>query len=162
MQFRGEGGGPGSDSGGHGRQRIVKRTYRRAVGGTAIDDIISHGPDPGRRGPWPRRFIFAAIAVGVLAALIVQHLPATGDHPPHRHRAGGRVAAGSQLVVRPARPDGIPGPTAKWTAGLRLPVGGSRPAWLYPATGRMTRIGGLPAVSAGYVFTRIRGGWAVQ
>ena len=26
----------------------------------------------------------------------------------------------------------------------------------------MTRIGGLPAVSAGYVFTRIRGGWAVQ
>jgi hypothetical protein len=98
----------------------------------------------------------------VLAALIVQHLPSSSEHPQHRHRAGGSIVAGSPLVVRPARPDGIPGPTAKWTASLRLPVSGSRPAWLYPATGRMTTIGGLPAVSSGYIFTRIEGGWAVQ
>ena len=140
----------------------MKGTYRRAVGGTAIDDIISHGPDPGQRRPWSRRLIIAAIAVAVLAALIVQHLPSSGEHPQHRHRAGGRIVTGSPLLVRPARPDGISGPTAKWTAGLRLPVGGSRPAWLYPATGRMIRIGGLPAVRSGYVFTRVRGGWAVQ
>jgi hypothetical protein len=51
---------------------------------------------------------------------------------------------------------------AKWTASQRLPVSGSRPAWLYPATGRMTTIGGLPPIRSGYVFTRITGGWAVQ
>jgi hypothetical protein len=98
----------------------------------------------------------------VLAVLIVQHLPSSSENPRHRHRAAGRIAEGSQVVIRPARPDGIPGPTAKWTAGLRLPVGGSRPAWLYPATGRMTLIGGLPPIRSGYVFTRISGGWAVQ
>jgi hypothetical protein len=43
-----------------------------------------------------------------------------------------------------------------------LPVGGERPAWLWPATGRMVPIGGLPLTKSGYVFTRIRGGWAVQ
>jgi hypothetical protein len=140
----------------------VKRTYRRAVGGTAIEDIISHGPDPGRRGPWPRRLIIAAIAVAVLAALIVQHLPSSGRHPQHRQHPRSHVVAGSPLVIRPARPDGIPGPTAQWTASLRLPVSGSRPAWLYPATGRMTTIGGLPAIRSGYIFTRVGGGWAVQ
>ncbi|MDR2985589.1 MAG: hypothetical protein LBV34_12180 [Nocardiopsaceae bacterium] len=139
----------------------MKRTYRRALGGAAIDDIISHGSDPGRRGPWPR-LIVAAIAVAVLAALIVQHLPSSKGHPHHRYHAGGRAVQGSPLVIRPARPDGVPGPTAKWTASLRLPVSGSRPAWLYPATGRTILIGGLPALRSGYVFTRIRGGWAVQ
>ncbi|HEX7993930.1 MAG TPA: hypothetical protein VF506_08415, partial [Streptosporangiaceae bacterium] len=140
----------------------MKSTYRRPLGGTAIDDIISQGPDPGRRGPWPRRLIVAAIAVAVLAALIVQHLPSSSEHPQHRHRAAGRIAEGSPLVIRPARPDGIPGPMAKWTASQRLPVSGSRPAWLYPATGRMTTIGGLPPIRSGYAFTRITGGWAVQ
>jgi hypothetical protein len=138
----------------------VRRTYRRALGGAAIDDILSHGTDPGR-GPWPRRLLVAAIAVAVLAALIVQHLPGgAATHPHGRHPA--QAAAGSPLVIRPARPDGIPGPSAPWAAGLRLPVGGTRPAWLYPATGRSTRIGGLPPARSGYVFTRVRGGWAVQ
>jgi hypothetical protein len=41
-------------------------------------------------------------------------------------------------------------------------MGGSRPAWLYPATGRMRRIGGLPPARSDYVFTRVMGGWAVQ
>ncbi|MGN6678910.1 MAG: hypothetical protein ACTHKL_14190, partial [Streptosporangiaceae bacterium] len=137
----------------------MKRTYRRALGGTAIDDIISHGTDAGQRGPWRRRIAVAAIAVGLLAALIVQHLPSSGEHP-HRHHAA-RIM-GSPLLIRPVRPDGIPGPSAKWTAGLRLPVGGTRPAWVYPATGRMTPIGGLPPIRSGYDFTRVSGGWAVQ
>jgi len=138
----------------------VGRTYRRALGGAAIDDIISHGTDPGR-GPWPRRLLVAAIAAAVLAALIVQHLPGGAAKRPHG-RPAAQAAAGSPLVIRPARPDGIPGPSAPWAAGLRLPVGGTRPAWLYPATGQMTRIGGLPPARPGYVFTRVAGGWAVQ
>ncbi len=100
--------------------------------------------------------------MAVLAALIVQHLPSSGGRPHHVHRTGSGNVRTFPLVVRPARPDGIPGPVAKWTASLRLPVSGSRPAWLYPATGRMTTIGGLPPIRSGYVFTRIGGGWAVQ
>lgn len=45
---------------------------------------------------------------------------------------------------------------------MRILVGGSRPAWLYPATGRSTRIRGLPRARSAYVFTRVVGGWAVQ
>jgi len=75
-------------------------------------------------------------------------------------------------VAIPAPPDtraalpvdatGILGPTVPWQAGLRLPVTGPRPTWFSPATGRMARIGGLPAYRPGYVFTRVEGGWAVQ
>lgn len=127
------------------------------LGGAAIDDdIISHGTDHGR-GPWPRRLLIGAIAAAVLAALIVQHLPGNSARRAPQH-----TAAGSTTVIRPARPDGIPGPTAPWTTGLRLLMGGSRPAWLYPATGQVTRIGGLPPARSGYVFTRVGGGWAVQ
>ena len=104
--------------------------------------------------------MIAVIAVAVLAVLIVQHLPSSSERSQHRHSAANHVAA--PLRIRPARPDGIPGPTARWAASLRLPVGGSRPAWLYPANGRMTPIGGLPPLRSGYVFTRITGGWAVQ
>ena len=104
--------------------------------------------------------MIAVIAVAVLAVLIVQHLPSSSERSQQRHRAANHVAA--PLRIRPARPDGIPGPTARWAASLRLPVGGSRPAWLYPANGRMTPIGGLPPLRSGYVFTRITGGWAVQ
>src|SRR5262249_12861643 len=44
----------------------------------------------------------------------------------------------------------------------RLPVGGPRPAWYWPATRRTQRIGGLPANASGYQFTRAGAGWAVQ
>ncbi len=135
----------------------MRRTYRRALGGAGIDDdIISHGTDHGR-GPWPRRLLIGAIAAAVLTALIVQHLPGNSARRQPQH-----TAASSTTVIRLARPDGIPWPTAPWTGGLRLLTGGSRPAWLYPATGQVTRIGGLPPARSGYVFTRVGGGWAVQ
>jgi hypothetical protein len=41
-------------------------------------------------------------------------------------------------------------------------VSGTQPAWFYPATGRSETIGGLSADAAGYQFTRVGGGWAVQ
>jgi hypothetical protein len=133
-----------------------------------VDDIISQGEDPGSRGPWRRRLTIGAIVVVVLALLVVQHLPRSGQHRP-RHApqstgsgpAATRPGAGSIPAFRPARPDGITGKSASWAASLRLPVGGVRPAWLWPATGRMQPIGGLSAQSD-YVFTRVPGGWAVQ
>lgn len=48
-----------------------------------------------------------------------------------------------------------------WAPGLRLPVSGNRPAWLWPATGRMVSIGGLPRAQSAYEFVRVGGGWAV-
>ena len=62
----------------------------------------------------------------------------------------------------PSESDGIVGPTLPWGGSLRLPVAGPQPAWFAPATGRSEPIGGLPADSAGYQFTRVDGGWAVQ
>ncbi len=135
-----------------------------------MDDIISQGHEP-RRGPWPRRLAIGAIVVAVLAVVVVQHLP--GGAAPGTHRSGAAAGtrrasagpappAGTFRAVRPAGPNGIAGPTAAWAAHLRLPVGGYRPAWLWPATGRLEPIGGLPAATSAYVFTRVQGGWAVQ
>jgi hypothetical protein len=131
------------------------------LGGAAIDDIISHGKDP-RRGRWPRRLTAAIIVATVLAVLLVEHRP--GGTPQRRQHAKAATssAPAGPVRIRLVRPDGITGPTASWAAGLRLPVSGKRPAWLWPATGRMAPIGGLPLTKSGYVFTRIRGGWAVQ
>jgi hypothetical protein len=41
-------------------------------------------------------------------------------------------------------------------------VTGERPAWFWPATGRVALIGGLPRQPAGYQFLRATGGWVVQ
>lgn len=128
-----------------------------------MDDIISQGQGPGR-GPWPRRLAIVALVLVVAAAMVINHLPAghRARHSPRRHppAAGPALTLPRPPAVRPG-PDGITGPTASWAAGLRLPVGGSRPAWLWPATGVTEPIGGL-APGPDYVFTRAPGGWAVQ
>src|SRR5258708_25077198 len=132
------------------------------LGGAAIDDIISYGKDP-QRGRWPRLVTVATIVVAVLAVLISEHLPrGTPRHHHPRATASPPPPASLPVRIRPARPDGISGPTAPWAAGLRLPVSGQRPAWLWPATGRIAAIGGLPWAPSDYVFTSGSGGWAVQ
>ena len=140
------------------------RDVPAGTGGAAIDDIISLGEDRHPR-PWRRCLGITAVIIVVLAALIINHLPG-GGRPRHHHhpQAAPSPVAASQApeVIRPARPDGIPGPTASWAAGLRLPVAGQQPRWLWPATGRTEPITGLPRARPGYLFTRIRGGWAVQ
>jgi hypothetical protein len=45
-------------------------------------------------------------------------------------------------------------------AGLRLVLGGQRPAWLWAATGRTAPIRGLPRRDNGYQLIRVGGGWA--
>jgi hypothetical protein len=117
------------------------------------DDIISQGGDREPR-PWPRRLtVIAAVVVLMIGggAFLTRSL----------------VSQWSPVTARPAPtglagPNGTAGQTVAWDRNLRLPAAGARPAWFSPATGRAEAIGGLPADRAGYQFTRVVGGWAVQ
>jgi hypothetical protein len=115
-----------------------------------VSDILSQGQDRAP-GPWRRRVVVVAILAGLLAAVVLTHLP---RHQPARPRP-----APSPVV---AGPDGITGPTLPWTASLRLPVTAEHPALLSPSVGRLQLIGGLPLNRAGYQFTQVGGGWAIQ
>jgi len=136
------------------------------------DDILSQGDDR-EPSPWPRRLgaiaAVVAVAVGGIVYLTQSHgrPSASAAHPasatPPAQLTPSPVPVESPEFVRlPAGPNGIVGGTAGWEDSLRLPVSGTQPAWFWPATGRSVTIGGLPADSAGYQFTRVGGGWAVQ
>jgi hypothetical protein len=114
-----------------------------------VSDILSQGRDRGP-GPWPRRLVLLAVLAGLVAAVVLTHLP---RHRAPRPRPAAAVVAG---------PDGITGPTLPWAPGLRLPVAAEHPALLSPAAGRLQLIGGLPLNHAGYQFTQVGGGWAIQ
>ena len=124
-----------------------------------MDDILSQGGDRDP-SPWPRRLaLIGALVLAAVASVVYASLaapPASPEASPSP-ASSGRAAAGLS-----AEPDGIGGPTVAWDGSLRLPVTGTQPAWLSPATGHSEPIGGLPGDSAGYQFTRIGGGWAVQ
>ena len=132
-----------------------------ALGGAAMDeDILSQGGDrePSR---WPRRLaVIGAPLLVAVASIVYLNLP----HHPHSPAATPTppAAATAPVPAGPAEPDGIAGPALPWIGSLRLPVAGTQPAWLSPATGRSALIGGLPADSAGYQFTRVSGGWVVH
>jgi hypothetical protein len=123
-----------------------------------MPDILGQGGER-QRGPWPRRL--AAIAVLLLvASVIVLHLP---RHAPARRSAAPRRPASTVPAAGAAAlPDGVTGNTLPWDSSTRLPVAGSRPIWLWPATGRTEPIGGLPPDGFGYQFTSVVGGWAIQ
>jgi hypothetical protein len=127
-----------------------------------VSDILSQGGD---RGPRPWRRWVAAIAVLALATvLIVEHFP---RHPHDGTRLRSAPASHSPVTgvpygVGPSGPGGVSGLAMSRTRGLRLPVTGPQPAWLWPATGHEQPIGGLPRHQPGYQFTRVLGGWAVQ
>jgi hypothetical protein len=119
-----------------------------------MEDILSQGGD---RGPsrWPRRL--AVIGAGVLVVVLgVVYLSRAG----HSHSPA--AAPSTPVSASAAEPGRIAGPDLPMAGGLRLPVAGAQPAWFTPATGVSARIGGLPADSAGYQFTRADGGWVVR
>jgi hypothetical protein len=129
-------------------------------------DIVSRGRDR-EPGPWRRRGprVLAAAAVVLLAVvLIVVHLPHHARAPaqPRPSAAARPAPEASGAASSGAVGEGVIGPTLPWQGGSRLPVSGAQPAWLWPATGRTTLIGGLPRDSSGYQFTRVNGGWAIQ
>jgi hypothetical protein len=115
-----------------------------------VSDILKQGRDH-EPGPWRRRLVVLAVLAGLVAAVVLTHLP---RHPaPKPHPAAPAVVTG---------PDGITGPTLAWAPGLRVPVAAEHPALLSPAAGRLQLIGGLPLDQAGYQFTQLGGGWALQ
>lgn len=124
-------------------------------------DILSQGEER-EPSPRPRRLVVAVVLAVALGAVIVTHLP---HHHPRAHpqAAASRhpVIPGAQAGL-PTEPDGIIGPSAGWDARIQLPVAGSQPRWFQPATGRSMPIAGLPLNPAGYLFTRVAGGWAVR
>ncbi len=130
-----------------------------------MPDTLSQGGDR-EPGPWPRRVAVAAVLV-LAAVVIVQHLPRSRPSPARPGRAAATVTAPAATsgAAEPAPaevPDGITGPALSWPGGLRLPATGQRPAWLWPGTGQMAPIGGLPPQRSGYEFIRAAGGWAIQ
>ncbi|HET9893602.1 MAG TPA: hypothetical protein VFQ44_01465 [Streptosporangiaceae bacterium] len=138
-----------------------------------MEDIISQGDD---RKPvsWRRRLAIGGVLAAVAAALIVEHLPEGsgpgGGHPlaapsasarPHAH--GERSFPIRLRVEGPASdPSRIIGGTAVWGPSAKVPRTGPRPDWFWPGEGRTQPILGLPDNPAGYEFTRVTGGWAVQ
>jgi hypothetical protein len=137
------------------------------------EDILSQGDDRAP-SPWPRRLGVIAAVVAVVVGGIVyltqsgHGQPAASAGHPTPTAYPGPVTPSPVPVVSPefirlpVGPNGIIGQTGPWEDSLRLPVTGKQPAWYSPATGRSETIGGLPADDAGYQFTRVGGGWAVQ
>ena len=135
-----------------------------------MEDILSQGGDR-EPSPWPRRLgviaAVVAVAVGGIVYLSMPHAhhAAAAAHPTPVSSSpipAPSPVASPEFVRVPVGPSGIIGHTTPWEDSLRLPVSGTQPAWFYPATGRSETIGGLSADTAGYQFTRVGGGWAVQ
>jgi hypothetical protein len=63
--------------------------------------------------------------------------------------------------LKPKEPTSFTGVVASPDRG-RLLLTGPRPGWFWAATGTFQPIAGLPRWQAGYWFTRVTGGWAVQ
>ena len=122
-----------------------------------VEDILSQGGG-GDREPrqWPRWLTVVGAVVAVVALGVVYLTQSRHPHSP--------AAAPSATVSASAdEPDGIAGALLlQWESGMRLPVAGTQPSWFTPATGSTSPIGGLPADSAGYQFTRAPGGWVVR
>jgi hypothetical protein len=115
-----------------------------------MGDMISQGGDREPR-PWRRRAVALSVLVVAAVAVIVTHLPRQAPARPH---------PAPTLAV--AGPNGITGPSTTWDPSLRLPLDLGQPLLLSPGTGRRALIGGLPRSQAGYQFTQIGAGWAIQ
>jgi hypothetical protein len=114
-------------------------------------------------GGWPRppRWVWAIAGVATVAVLAGVVAARTG---PHRAGPASAVTSpaspsngGFGMPRKPARMAGRPLPRG---AGLRLVLGGQKPAWLWVTTGRAEPIRGLPRRDNGYQLIRIAGGWA--
>jgi hypothetical protein len=123
-----------------------------------VGDILSQGGGDRGTRRWPRWV--AVLAVLVLATvLIVGHLPRRSS--AHSGPPGPAAVTVVPLPDQANGPDGVSGLAMPRDDSLRLPAGGPQPVWIWPASGRVQPIRGLPRDSSGYQFVRMAGGWAV-
>jgi hypothetical protein len=115
-------------------------------------------------GGWPRppRWVWAIAAVATVAVLAGVIVARTG---PHRARPASAVtspaAAGDgDHLMPPHKPARMAGQPLPREAGVRLMLGGRRPAWLWVTTGKTEPILGLRRHGNGYQLIRVGGGWA--
>ena len=126
------------------------------------EDLLSQGDDR-EPSPWPRRLgVIAAVIAVAVGGIVYVTQPGHGRSAPLSAASASNPAAAPLIEPVPAGPNGIIGRTVPWEDSLRLPITGRQPVWYSPASGRSEAIGGLPADSSGYEFTRAVGGWAVQ
>jgi hypothetical protein len=127
-----------------------------------MEDILSQGGDHDP-SPWPRRLaVIAAVIAVITGGAVYLSLPHHQAPAAARKAPASPSPAASAALSLPPGPDGITGQTLAWDRNLRLPDAGDQPVWFSPASGGGDPIGGLPAASSGYQFTRVDGGWAVQ
>lgn len=136
-------------------------------------DTLSHGPDdePSR---WTSPIALAV--AGIVLVAVVLLVRGLVDRPA-AHRPAGQASAPAVTPSGQAPPlpfgvtaDSGPGPkeptqfsgTVTTSGTGQLLLTGPRPGWLSIATGRFQPVIGLPQWRAGYGFTRVPGGWAVQ
>jgi hypothetical protein len=127
------------------------------------DDVLSQGGDHDP-SPWPRRLAVIAAVIAVITGGAVYLSRPHHQQAPAAHATASPAPGPAGLAAPgpPPGPHGISGRTLSWNPSLRLPNAGPQPAWFSPASGGTEPIGGLPANTSGYRFTRVVGGWAVQ
>jgi hypothetical protein len=139
--------------------------------------MLSHGPDhePGR---WTSPLALAIAGIVLVAFVLLvrvlidrpaAHQPASQPSAPAVTPPGevpplpfGVTAKSVRGPKEPTRFSGtVTGSGSGWGSGQLL-LTGPRPGWLSIATDTFRPITGLPQWQAGYGFTRMPGGWAVQ
>jgi hypothetical protein len=113
-------------------------------------------------GGWPRppRWVWAIAGVAAVAVLVGLVVARTGPHRAAPASAVSPAALGNGGLQMPRTPARMVGRPVPRDAGLRLVLGGRRPAWLWVATGRTEPIRGLPRRDSGYQLIRVADGWA--
>lgn len=116
-------------------------------------------------GGWPRppRWVWALAAVATVAVLAGVVVARTGLHratPTSGVTSPATTAGNDGIRMPPRKPARMAGQPLPREAGLRLMLGGQRPAWLWVTTGKTEPIRGLPRRDHGYQLIRVTSGWA--
>jgi len=116
-------------------------------------------------GGWPRppKWVWAIAAVATVAVLAGVIVARTGLHratPASAVTSPAAASGNGNLRMPPHKPARMAGQPLPREAGLRLMLGGRRPAWLWVTTGKTEPIRGLPRRGNGYQLIRVGGGWA--
>ena len=115
-------------------------------------------------GGWPRppAWVWAIAAVATVAVLAGVIVARTGPHraTPTSAVTSPAAVSGNGAFRPPHKPARMAGQPLPREAGVRLMLGGMRPAWLWPSTGKTEPIRGLPRRGNGYQLIRVASGWA--